>query len=83
MTWKVACIEKVFWFVKIDLDSIAGALSGKKTSKLVVENQNLPITERLSVVTIQFQKISNCPMHTVSFDWFLFGLEWILNLEFC
>ena len=22
-------------------------------------------------------------MHTVSFDWFLSGLEWILNLEFC
>ena len=22
-------------------------------------------------------------MHTVSFDWFLPGLEWILNLEFC
>ena len=21
--------------------------------------------------------------HTVSFDWFLSGLEWILNLEFC
>ena len=25
----------------------------------------------------------NKPMHTVSFDWFLSGLEWILNLEFC
>ena len=23
------------------------------------------------------------PEHTVSFDWFLTGLEWILNLEFC
>ena len=23
------------------------------------------------------------PVHTVSFDWFLSGLEWILNLEFC
>ena len=23
------------------------------------------------------------PIHTVSFDWFLSGLEWILNLEFC
>ena len=22
-------------------------------------------------------------LHTVSFDWFLSGLEWILNLEFC
>jgi len=22
-------------------------------------------------------------MHTVSFDWFLSGLEWLLNLEFC
>ena len=22
-------------------------------------------------------------VHTVSFDWFLSGLEWILNLEFC
>ena len=22
------------------------------------------------------------PMHTVSFDWFLSGLEWILDLEF-
>ena len=22
-------------------------------------------------------------MHTVSFDWFLSGLEWILKLEFC
>ena len=22
-------------------------------------------------------------MHTVSFDWFLSGLEWILNFEFC
>ena len=22
-------------------------------------------------------------MHTVSFDWFLTGLEWIINLEFC
>ena len=22
-------------------------------------------------------------MHTVSFDWYLSGLEWILNLEFC
>ena len=26
---------------------------------------------------------SSLTMHTVSFDWFLFGLEWILNLEFC
>ena len=23
------------------------------------------------------------PLHTVSFDWFLSGLEWILDLEFC
>ena len=23
------------------------------------------------------------PMHTVSFDWFLSGLEWILNFMFC
>ena len=23
------------------------------------------------------------PLHTVSFDWFLSGLEWIINLEFC
>ena len=23
------------------------------------------------------------PMHTVSLDWFLSGLEWILNLEIC
>ena len=23
------------------------------------------------------------PAHTVSFDWFLSGLEWIINLEFC
>ena len=23
------------------------------------------------------------PLRTVSFDWFLSGLEWILNLEFC
>ena len=22
-------------------------------------------------------------LHTVSFGWFLFGLEWILNLQFC
>ena len=22
-------------------------------------------------------------MHTVSFDWYLSGLEWILNIEFC
>ena len=25
----------------------------------------------------------NSNAHTVSFDWFLSGLEWILNLEFC
>ena len=25
----------------------------------------------------------NHTMHTVSFDWFLSGLEWNLNLEFC
>ena len=24
-----------------------------------------------------------CTMHTISFDWFLSGLEWILNFEFC
>ena len=23
------------------------------------------------------------PLHTVSFDWILSGLEWIINLEFC
>ena len=23
------------------------------------------------------------PLHTVSFDWFLSGLEWIINMEFC
>ena len=23
------------------------------------------------------------PQHTVSFDWFLSGLEWNINLEFC
>ena len=23
------------------------------------------------------------PLHTVSFDWFLSDLEWIVNLEFC
>ena len=31
--------------------------------------------------------ITNCNkakgMHTVSVNWFLYGLEWILNLEFC
>ena len=26
---------------------------------------------------------TSSPLHTVSFDWFLSSLEWILNLEFC
>ena len=26
---------------------------------------------------------TNKRVHTVSFDWFLSGLEWILNMEFC
>ena len=35
-----------------------------------------------------FQGKNHCldyrhPMHSVSFDWFPSGLEWILNLEFC
>ena len=24
-----------------------------------------------------------CPLHTVSFDWLLSGLGWIINLDFC
>ena len=28
-------------------------------------------------------KSSDVPMQTVSFDWFLSGLELIINLEFC
>ena len=27
--------------------------------------------------------VSMLTLHTVSFDWFLSGLEWILNFEFC
>ena len=33
----------------------------------------------LFILPGQFYKV----LHTVSFDWFLSGLEWILNLEFC
>jgi hypothetical protein len=28
------------------------------------------------------QAWSHWPVHTVSFDWFLSGLEWILSLDF-
>ena len=35
------------------------------------------------VVTMNALKEFEQIMHTVSFDWFLSGLEWILNLKFC
>ena len=32
---------------------------------------------------IYFYSFLSNPLHTVSFDWFLSGLEWILNLALC
>ena len=44
-------------------------------------NPSENIRERTSLI-LHTSRISN-HLHTVSFDWFLSGLEWILNLEFC
>ena len=44
------------------------------------------IEKNISNLTfIHFQGIRGgfVRLHTVSFDWFLSGVEWILNLEFC
>ena len=31
----------------------------------------------------EYVTLRHQPVHTGSFDWFLSGLEWIFNLEFC
>ena len=40
-------------------------------------------TNNLSIPLLLDFFSSGQSVHTVSFDWFLSGLEWILNLEFC
>ena len=41
------------------------------------------LTKVRLLVKKKFLALYTVRVHTVSFDWFLSGLEWILNLEFC
>ena len=62
---------------------IATVHEGKE---LVAENDgNIPSIPKNENEKVQEEKdtVENrLPQHTVSFDWFLSGLEWILNMEF-
>ena len=50
----------------------------------VVQSQRLKIqAKHTNCSKTQNSSSMSSPVHTVNFDWFLSGLEWVLNLEFC
>ena len=60
------------------------AILDPRTGELMVTWQKLDATTFCDLVT-EFLSLhpSLEPSHTVSLDWFLSSLEWILNFEFC
>ena len=63
--------------------------------EVIIQNWNIRcrwnLNPHLCIVCLSKPEKHNCnkyhhsieSMHTVSFDWFLSGLEWIIYLEFC
>ena len=51
--------------------------------KFKSDTKNNGMTKRRKDTQKKLLDFPNKTLHTISFDWFLSGLEWILNLEFC
>ena len=62
-----------------ELDSISHVVHDGKSKASEVRSQLKNLESTSSRLSAQYNKV----LHTVSFNWFLSGLEWILNLEFC
>ena len=53
------------------------------SEKLNFNGEARALKSLLNIENFDIQIPALNPLHTFSFDWFLHGLGWIINLEFC